>query len=145
MFDVLELTSPQLKSFRLLGHLHDSYPTLCYATTNRPQAVLCCRSCPSHFSHYRVSRSSAANIFACKVLLFHFITVSCILLYSLLFISDYAFTLFFHVLWKLIFISTGLINITHMYILTLRRLMSYIYGAPILDVSRSHTTTHYSR
>jgi len=26
-------------------------------------------------------------------------------------------------------------------ILTLRRLMSYIYGAPILDVSRSHTTT----
>jgi len=26
--------------------------------------------------------------------------------------------------------------------LTLRRLMSYIYGAPILDVSRSHTTQH---
>ena len=26
-------------------------------------------------------------------------------------------------------------------ILTLRLLMSYIYGAPILDVSRSHTTT----
>jgi len=25
--------------------------------------------------------------------------------------------------------------------LTLRRLMSYIYRAPILDVSRSHTTT----
>jgi len=30
-------------------------------------------------------------------------------------------------------------------ILTLRRLMSYIYGAPILDVSRSHTTTQHSR
>ena len=29
--------------------------------------------------------------------------------------------------------------------LNLRRLMSYIYGAPILDVSRSHTTTHQSR
>jgi len=29
--------------------------------------------------------------------------------------------------------------------LTLRRLMSYTYGAPILDVSRSHTTTQYSR
>ena len=29
--------------------------------------------------------------------------------------------------------------------LTLRRLMSYIYGTPILDVSRSHTTTHHSR
>ena len=31
--------------------------------------------------------------------------------------------------------------------LTLRRLMAYIYiyGAPILDVSRSHTTTHHSR
>jgi len=31
------------------------------------------------------------------------------------------------------------------HILTLRRLMSYIYGAPILDVSRSHTTTQHSR
>ena len=29
--------------------------------------------------------------------------------------------------------------------LTFRLLMSYIYGAPILDVSRSHTTTHHSR
>ena len=30
-------------------------------------------------------------------------------------------------------------------LLTLRRLMSYIYGAPILDVSRSHTTTQHGR
>ena len=29
--------------------------------------------------------------------------------------------------------------------LTLRLLMSYIYGAPILDVSRPHTTTQHSR
>ena len=29
--------------------------------------------------------------------------------------------------------------------LTLRLLMSYIYGAPILDVSRSHITTQHSR
>jgi len=29
--------------------------------------------------------------------------------------------------------------------LTLRRLMSYIYGAPTLDVSRSHTATQHSR
>ena len=29
--------------------------------------------------------------------------------------------------------------------LTLRLLMSYIYGAPTLDVSRSHTTTQHSR
>jgi len=29
--------------------------------------------------------------------------------------------------------------------LNLMQLMSYIYGAPILDVSRSHTTTHHSR
>ena len=29
--------------------------------------------------------------------------------------------------------------------LTIRLLMSFIYGAPILDVSRSHTTTHHSR
>ena len=30
-------------------------------------------------------------------------------------------------------------------LLTFRRLMSYIYGAPILEVSRSHTTTQHSR
>ena len=30
-------------------------------------------------------------------------------------------------------------------LLTFRRLMSYIYGAPIFDVSRSHTTTHHTR
>ena len=30
-------------------------------------------------------------------------------------------------------------------LLTLRLLMSYIYGAPILDVYRSHTTTQHSR
>ena len=30
-------------------------------------------------------------------------------------------------------------------VLNFRRLMSYIYGAPILDVSRSHTTTQHSR
>jgi len=29
--------------------------------------------------------------------------------------------------------------------LTLRLRMSYIYEAPILDVYRSHTTTHHSR
>ena len=29
--------------------------------------------------------------------------------------------------------------------LTLMLLMSYIYAAPILDVSRSHTTMHHSR
>ena len=30
-------------------------------------------------------------------------------------------------------------------LLTFRRLMSYIYEAPILDVSRSHTTTQHNR
>ena len=30
-------------------------------------------------------------------------------------------------------------------LLTFRLLMSYIYGAPILDVSRSHATKHHSR
>ena len=30
-------------------------------------------------------------------------------------------------------------------LLTLRLLMSYTYGAPILDVSRSRTTTQHSR
>ena len=45
------------------------------------------------------------------------------------------------------FISTNLIHNSYInYIkLTLRLLMSYIYGAPILDVSRSHTTTQHSR
>ena len=33
----------------------------------------------------------------------------------------------------------------NIYLLNLRLLMSYIYGAPILDVSRSHTRTHHSR
>ena len=33
----------------------------------------------------------------------------------------------------------------HVYTLTLRSLTLYIYGAPILDVSRSHTTTQHSR
>jgi len=36
-------------------------------------------------------------------------------------------------------------TMTEIISLTLRRLMSYIYGAPILDVSRSHTTTQHSR
>ena len=36
-------------------------------------------------------------------------------------------------------------HVSHFVTLTLRRLMSYIYGAPILDVSRSHTTTQHSR
>jgi len=30
-------------------------------------------------------------------------------------------------------------------LLTFRLLMSYVYGAPILDVSRSHTKTQHSR
>jgi len=29
--------------------------------------------------------------------------------------------------------------------LTIRLLMSYLYGEPILDISRSYTTTHHSR
>jgi len=36
-------------------------------------------------------------------------------------------------------------SVHHGSMLTLRRLMSYIYGAPILDVSRSHTMTQHSR
>ena len=39
------------------------------------------------------------------------------------------------------------LGVDEIIILTLRRLMSYvyIYGAPILGVSRSHTTTQHSR
>jgi len=46
------------------------------------------------------------------------------------------------------FMFSNLLPKNHVfYELTLRRLMSYIYiyGAPILDVSRSHTTTQHSR
>ena len=40
------------------------------------------------------------------------------------------------------FLHVGRIRVK---LLTFRRLMSYIYGTPILDVSRSHTTTQHSR
>jgi len=43
--------------------------------------------------------------------------------------------------WGSLYTGTNLLLIY----LTLRLLMSYIYGAHILDVSRSHTTTHHSR
>ena len=42
-------------------------------------------------------------------------------------------------------IDITFLNSIFLIILTLRVLMSYIYGAPILDVSRSHTTTQHSR
>ena len=42
-------------------------------------------------------------------------------------------------------LSSGLLNHKLKIDLTLRLLMSYIYRAPILDVYRSHTTTHHSR
>ena len=42
-------------------------------------------------------------------------------------------------------VSLVIMRITKLSFLTLRRLMPYIYGAPILDVSRSHTTTQHSR
>ena len=41
-------------------------------------------------------------------------------------------------------VSTA-VELVLIWILTLRLLMSYVYGAPILDVSRSHTTTQHSR
>jgi len=41
--------------------------------------------------------------------------------------------------------NKNIINYIKAQRLTLRLLMSYIYGAPILDVSRSHTTTQHSR
>ena len=42
-------------------------------------------------------------------------------------------------------VRTEFLYKTYVSSLTLRRLMSYIYAAPILDVSRSHTTTQHSR
>jgi len=46
---------------------------------------------------------------------------------------------------KIILVRNKLLPTALWFVLTLRRLMSYIYGAPILDVSRSHTTTQHSR
>ena len=37
------------------------------------------------------------------------------------------------------------VGTSRLLVLTIRLLMSYIYGAPILDVSRSYTTTQHSR
>jgi len=55
----------------------------------------------------------------------------------------------FYSVYNLCFVSiTKHASLPYLFILlTLRRLMSYIYiyGAPILDVSRSHTTTQHSR
>ena len=42
-------------------------------------------------------------------------------------------------------LGEGIIEMVTINHLTLRLLMSYIYGAPILDVSRSHTTTQHIR
>jgi len=53
-----------------------------------------------------------------------------------------------HSITSILTMKSLLSSILHMLVvitLTLRRLMSYIYGAPILDVSRSHTTTQHSR
>ena len=47
-----------------------------------------------------------------------------------------------HKIWAHLYLSKTIMSTCN---LTLRRLMSYIYGAPILDVSRSHTTTQHSR
>jgi len=40
--------------------------------------------------------------------------------------------------------TVQLTSLRTLHMLTLRRLMSYIYGALILDESRSHTTTQQS-
>jgi hypothetical protein len=54
----------------------------------------------------------------------------------------YDATLFSHYKAKGLWVPAQAPSKTH---LTLRLLMSYIHGAPILDVSRSHTMTHHSR
>ena len=71
-------------------------------------------------------------------------------LVSVSFIAEFYFTAPFFNLY--LFVSANKENkeIMNSYkelhiVLTLRRLMSYINGAPILDVSRSHTTTQQSR
>ena len=47
--------------------------------------------------------------------------------------------------WSIVFVIINRLFKENKTILTLRSLTSYIYGAPILDVSRSHTTTQHSR
>ena len=52
-----------------------------------------------------------------------------------------------HVCYLLALLAHHFLHVTRIRVksLTLRLLMSYKYGAPILDVSRSHTTTQHSR
>ena len=52
-----------------------------------------------------------------------------------------------HICYLLALLAHNFLHVSRIRVklLTLRRLMSYIYGAPILDVSRSHTTTQHSR
>ena len=50
-----------------------------------------------------------------------------------------------HTTQRFAFLFTSASRIQSTATLTHRRLMSYTYGAPILDVSRSHTTTQHSR
>jgi len=58
-------------------------------------------------------------------------------LYNLFFFAFFSPTATFHI--------TEVVSSISWVCLTLRSLTLYIYGAPILDVSRSHTTTQQSR
>jgi len=50
------------------------------------------------------------------------------------------------ILWLGIYITSVYFTMNKRIVTSLTlRLLSYIYGAPILDVSRSHTTTQHSR
>ena len=65
----------------------------------------------------------------------------CVYIYIYVYICIYIYTYTYIVHWK----PWKEEAVWRIVILTLRWLMSYIYGAPILDVSRSHTTTQHSR
>ena len=90
-------------------------------------------------------------VYRINILLASYGNKFCYPLLFLMFFSTYFFLSFFLYSFisfsSLFLFSIFLIDfVLHFSIsLTLRRLMSYLYGAPILDVSRSHTTTHHSR
>ena len=85
-------------------------------------------------SYFKLNNSSFEELFTfhkCKVYRFELCVVYAIILTTQAFEKR-------NIYWASVNYNVNLA-------LTLRLPMSYIYGAPILDVSRSHTTTQHSR
>ena len=127
--------------------------TFFYVVLCRP-AFFCQLNCCSTYSCDVLYRSTLFGV----VLTFLFLStlLSCYMLFSLCHVAVYSSVTRFNPLnpeLNSICYLLALLGAHHFLhvsrirvkLLTFRLLMSYIYGAIILDVSRSHTTTHHSR